>query len=379
MQHLCTSLHRAPGSVRGHTASVTLRLYGIPRTAPAIRRGVLSEPFMNVIELQSPSLDAFRPSTRPDPKPAPGEVLVRLRAASLNFLDIAVATGQYPLRNFPLIPVTDGAGEILELGAGVTGWAPGDRVVPHFIPDWQDGRMPAVGGGPRRGIDLPGSLAELVTVPAHSLVRTPAHLSDAEAATLPIAATTAWRAVRSAALGPHKTALLLGTGGVSLFALQFAKAHGARVLITSSSDEKLARARALGADEGINYKSTPDWASEVLRLTEGRGVDLVLETGGAATMPQSIQAAGLDSTVFIIGFLGGTEPSINVVPVMERRIRLQGNNTGPVADLADAAQAITRHTLTPVVDRTFPMAQAQQAFHYLASGSHFGKVAITIP
>lgn len=239
--------------------------------------------------------------------------------------------------------------------------------------------MPTAGGGPRRGIDLPGSLAEYVVVPAHSLVRIPAHLSNAEAATLPIAATTAWRAIRSAGLGPHKTALVLGTGGVSLFALQFAKAHGARVLVTSSSDEKLERARNLGADEVINYKSTPNWADEVLRLTDGKGADLVLETGGTATFPQSIAAAGLDSTVFIIGFLSGTEVSISVVPVMEKRVRLQGNNTGPVADLADSAAAISSYKLKPIVDAIFPMDQAQAAYERVAEGGHFGKVAISIP
>ncbi len=334
---------------------------------------------MKVIELAAPRVDALQPSTYPDPTPGQGEVLLRLRAASLNFLDIAVATGKYPLNNFPIIPVTDGAGEIAAIGTAVTDWKVGERVIPHFIPNWQDGRMPTAGGGPRRGIDLPGSLAEYVVVAARSLVRTPAHLSDAEAATLPIAATTAWRAVRSAGLGPQKTALVLGTGGVSLFALQFAKAHGARVLVTSSSDEKLEHARRLGADEIINYRSSPKWAKEVLRLTEGKGVDLVLETGGTETFPQSVEAAGLDSTVFIIGFLSGTEVSISVVPLMERRIRLQGNNTGPVADLADAAAAMSAHGIKPVLDRTFSMEQAQAAYTHVAEGGHFGKVALSIP
>jgi NADPH:quinone reductase-like Zn-dependent oxidoreductase len=334
---------------------------------------------LKVIELGAPRIDALCSSSYPDPTPGQGEVLIRLRAASLNFLDIAVASGKYPLSNFPIIPVTDGAGEIAGVGTSITGWEVGERVIPHFIPGWQDGRMPAFGGGPRRGIDLPGSLAEYVVVPAQSLVRTPKHLSEEEAATLPIAATTAWRATRTAALGPQKTALVLGTGGVSLFALQFAKAHGSRVIVTSSSDEKLERARALGADEGINYRSTPNWADEVLRLTEGRGADLVLETGGTATFPQSIKAAALEGTVFIIGFLSGMDVSFNVGSVMEKRIRLQGNNTGSVADLAEAAAAMQVHGIRPVLDATFTMDQAQAAYAHVAEGKHFGKVAISIP
>ena len=331
---------------------------------------------MKVVELIAPRFDALQESTRADPCPSQHEVLIRLRAASLNFLDIAVASGKYPITEFPIIPVTDGAGEVVDVGSAVEAWKVGDRVIPHFIPHWVDGRMTGVGGGPRRGIDLQGSLAQYVVVPAHAMVRSPDHLSDAEAATLPIAATTAWRAVRSVALGPHKTVLLLGTGGVSLFALQFAKAHGSRVIITSSSDEKLERARKLGADEVVNYKASPQWADEVLRLTDGEGVDLVLETGGAATLSQSIQSAGIDSTVFIVGFLGGTTASIDVIPVMEKRVRLQGNNTGPVADLADAATAIARHGIKPVLDATFAIGEAQAAYEHVAAGGHFGKVVI---
>ncbi len=333
---------------------------------------------MRVIELTGPSLDAFHPSTYPDPVPGTGEVLVRLHAASLNFLDVAVATGNYPVAQFPMIPVADGAGEIAALGPGVLDWTTGDRVIPHFIVDWQDGAMPAVSGGNRRGINLPGSLAKYVVLPAHALVRMPEHLSFPEAASLPIAATTAWRAVRSTALGPQSTVLLLGTGGVSIFALQFAKASGARVLITSSSDEKLERARQLGADETINYRSTPAWAEEVLRLTDGRGADLVLETGGTQTFPQSIQAAALNGTIFIIGFLSGHEPTIDVAPVMAKSLRLQGNHTGPVAALAEACSAISAHRIKPVIDGTYAMEDAATAYRALAAGGHFGKIAIEV-
>ena len=334
---------------------------------------------MRLIELTAPRLDAFRTTSHATPRPARGEVLVRLRAASLNFLDVAVATGAYPGPAFPMVPVADGAGEIADLGDSVGGWAVGDRVVPHFMSDWQDGTLTPSTFAARRGVTRPGSLAEYVVVPAASLVAIPDHLGFAEAATLPIAATTAWRAVRSAKLGPHSTALLLGTGGVSIFALQFAKAHGARVIVTSSSDEKLERARTFGADLTINYRNVPDWNAEVLRLTDGCGADLVLETGGAETFSRSINATALAGTVFVIGFLTGTQPTIDVVPIMEKELRILGNNTGPVADLRGAATTMAKHRLVPVIDQTFAMDDVAEAYARLAAGGrHFGKLVITI-
>jgi NADPH:quinone reductase-like Zn-dependent oxidoreductase len=336
---------------------------------------------MKVIELTAARMNAFRAASRPDAKPGPGEALIAVKAASLNFLDIAVATGAYPLSSFPIVPVTDGAGEIVMLGSSVAGqeeWKLGDRVIPHFLPYWQDGRLPVIGGGPRRGIDLQGSLAEYVVVPQAGIVRTPAHLTDVQAATLPIAATTAWHTIRVAQLGPQKTALLLGTGGVSIFALQFAKAHGARVVITTSSEEKAERCRALGADEVINYKQHPDWASEVLHLTDGKGADFILETGGKQTMPQSIRAAATDSSILVIGFLSGTEASVDVLQIMEKRIRLQGNTTGPVSALRDVCASIANHNIAPVIDQVFGWDNASEAFQHIAAGGHFGKVAIEI-
>jgi NADPH:quinone reductase-like Zn-dependent oxidoreductase len=334
---------------------------------------------MKIVELTAPRLDALRVALAPEPRPTRGEVLLRMRAASLNYLDIAVATGAYPGPVFPLIPVADGAGEIAELGEGVTGWAVGDRVIPHFMPDWQDGTMTPAMFTARRGVTRPGSLATYSTAPAASLVAIPDHLSFAEAATLPVAATTAWRAVRAAGLGPHSTALLLGTGGVSIFALQFAKAHGARVIITSSSDEKLERARALGADCTVNYRDVPEWDAEVLRLTGGAGADLVLETGGTATFARSVNAATMAGTVFVIGFLTGTRPIIDVLPVMEKELRIFGNNTGPVAALRAAVAAMTAHRLLPLIDRRFDMDGAADAYRHLATGGqHFGKIAIDL-
>ena len=334
---------------------------------------------MKVIELTAPRLDALRPARYDAPRPRLGEVLIRLRAASLNFLDIAVATGLYPISAFPLIPVTDGAGEIAALGEEVLGWSAGDRVIPHFLPDWQDGAPTAAVLAPRRGVTLPGSLAEYVSVPAASLVSMPDHLTFEQAATLPIAATTAWRAVRTARLGPGNTALLLGTGGVSVFALQFAKAQGARVIITSSSDEKLERARAMGADLTVNYRQTPEWDAEVLRLTSGRGADLVLETGGTETFPRSVNAAAMGGTVFVIGFLSGSAVTVEVLGIMEKELTIKGNNTGPIAALREADAAIAAHKIVPVVDQTWAMAEAAEAYaHLAAGGKHFGKLAISV-
>ena len=330
------------------------------------------------MELAGPSVDALRIASYEEPRPQAYEVLVRLRAASLNFLDIAVARGLVPVP-FPIVAVTDGAGEIVEKGVGVDRWAVGDRIVPHFMPDWHDGTMTPDVLVARRGLTRPGSLAEYVAVPAASLVAIPNHLSFVEASTLPIAATTAWRAVRAARLGPGSTALLLGTGGVSIFALAFAKAHGANVIITSSSDEKLERARKLGADQTINYLETAEWDTEALRLTDGRGADLVLETGGADTFPRSLNAAAMAGTVFVIGFLSGTEPCIDVLTIIEKGLHIQGNNAGSVADLAAAAAAIVAHRITPIVDRVFAMDDAANAYEHLATNKHhFAKIALNV-
>lgn len=334
---------------------------------------------MDAVELTGPQLDALRITTLPVPEPGRGDVLVRMRAASLNFLDIAVARGEIPIPSFPIVPVTDGAGNVASLGEDVTDWIVGDRVIPHFMPDWQAGKMTPAVIARRRGLTLPGSLSQFVAVPAASLVRIPNDVSFEAAATLPIAATTAWRAVRAARLGPGMTALVLGTGGVSIFALQFAKAHGARVIVTSSSDEKLSRARDLGADLTINYRSTPAWDVEALRLTDGLGADLILETGGATTFPQSINAAAMNGVVFVIGFLSGVETELSVIPVIEKGVHIQGNNAGPVADLRAAVAAIGAHRIAPILDRTFVMQDSRAAYAHVAAGGHFGKVAIDIP
>lgn len=332
---------------------------------------------MKAIELTAPSLTAFRQTELPEPKVGRGEVLVRLHAAALNFLDVAIATGQFPIASFPLIPVADGAGEIVALGEAVTDWAIGDRVIPHFMPNWQAGAITASNVAAMRGINLPGSLAEYIAVPASSLVALPAHLDFVQGATLPIAATTAWNAVRSAQLRPGSVVVILGTGGVSLFALQFAKAAGATVILASSSDKKLERARQLGADHLINYRAQPAWDEEVLKLTDGRGADLVVETVGGATIVRSLNAAAMGGTVFTVGFVTGTEAAIDLFPIIVKALRIIGNNTGSVADLAEATRAITAHRIVPVIDRVFGINETSAAYAELsAGGRHFGKLAI---
>jgi len=332
---------------------------------------------MKAIELTAPSLNAFRPAVLPDPTPRPGEVLVRLRAATLNYLDIAVATGNFQVPSFPMIPVADGAGEVAAVGANVTAFKAGDRVIPHFMPRWQGGPISPAIIAAMRGISLPGSLAEYVVIPETGLVTLPPHLDFSQGAALPVAGTTAWNAVRSAQVRPGSTVVILGTGGVSIFALQFAKASGATVIVTSSSDEKLERAKQLGADLIINYRSIPEWDEEVLRLTDGGGADLVVETVGQATFARSLKAAAFGGTVFTVGFLTGVAASIDLFSIIGKALKVVGNNTGSVADLAEAARAITAQGILPVLDQTFDIGETSLAYARLAAGGqHFGKIAI---
>lgn len=333
---------------------------------------------MKAYQLSQPGIDHLTAIELPTPIPAAGEVLVRLRAVALNYLDLAVANDLYPGVSFPLIPVADGAGEIAALGADVEAWAIGDRVVPHFKPHWLSGPLGPSANDAMRGVTADGSLAQYTLARVTTLVRTPDHLSDVQAATLPITATTAWNAIRVSHVGPGDSVLLLGTGGVSIFALQFAKAAGARVIITSSSDEKLERARKLGADETINYRTHEAWDVEVLRLTEGNGVELVVEGGGSATFARSLAVAACGGMVFTIGFLSGADLQFNAMPLISKALRVQGNNTGSVANLASAVRAIAAHRIVPVVDHVFSWHRAADAYAMVAAGSHFGKIAMTI-
>lgn len=332
---------------------------------------------MHAIQLVEPSLNAFRRTIVPDPQPGPGEVLVRLRAAALNYIDAAIAQQRFPGATFPMIPVADGAGEVAALGPDVDGVKVGERVVPHFMPHWTSGPMSQRRIAAMRGITLPGSLAEYVAVPAASVVALPDHLDFIQGATLPIAATTAWNGVRSASTRPGSTVVILGTGGVSIFALQFAKASGASVILVSSSDEKLERGRGLGADHLVNYRATPDWDTAVLALTDGRGADLVVETVGGANFARSLNAAATNGTVFTVGFIAGAQVSFDMLAVITKALRIVGNSTGCVADLSEAMQAIAVNRIVPVVDRVFGMDGTAAAYAELAAGGrHFGKLAI---
>lgn len=333
---------------------------------------------MKAIQLISKGFDQFKQVNLPNLEPRAGEVLIRQTAASLNYLDVPVAMGDLPWAKFPLVPVADSAGVVVSVGDGVSDWKIGDRVTPHFMPAWLAGPINAHAVTHLRGVTISGALAEHAVLPSASLVATPAHLTDAQAATLPIAATTAWNAMKKAAVRPGSTVLILGTGGVASFLLLFAKAAGARVLVLSSSAEKLATVLAAGADVGINRTTHPEWQKEVLEQTGGKGVDLVLETVGASTFPKSLESVAFGGTIFVIGFLGGQQLQFDLLQVVGKAVQVIGNNTGSVQDLREAAAAIDQCKLIPMVGRIYPLADIADAYRELQAGKHLGKLAITL-
>jgi len=355
--------------------------YATTPEAPSETRVRYGRRPLKCYELQGPGgVDALALVDKPVPQAGPGEVLVRLKAATLNYRDLLTVKGGYGSRQkFPLVPVSDGAGVVEAVGAGVTGFAPGDRVIGSFFEDWLGGapsetRMRAALGG-----SVDGVLTEYRLFPAHALVRTPDHLSDVEAAALPCAGLTAWSAVvKLGDVKPGQTVLTQGTGGVSLFALQFAKMCGARVIATSSSDAKITRLKQLGADVTLNYKTTPDWGKKAREVT-GRGVDLVVEVGGVGTLNESIRATKIGGTIAFIGVLAGPASSDTRLPLMVmQQQRLQGVTVGSVEDLQALCDGISMHGVKPVIDKVFAFDQVRDAFAHMASGAHFGKVAIAI-
>lgn len=325
------------------------------------------------------SMDAVRIGSRPDPEPARGQVRIAMRAAALNYRDLLVPLRGYGqrMKPLPLIMLCDGAGVVDAVGPGVTRFAVGDRACPMYFRGWR-------AGGPdnRRfeqalGSEVDGTMAQYMVVDEDAAARPPAHLDHVEAATLPTAALTAWRALISEGrLRAGDTVLVQGTGGVALFAIQIAKLHGARVIVISSSDEKLERARALGADEGINYRTLPEWGRRARELSDGDGVDHVIELGGQHTLAQSLRAVRTGGTISLIGVLSGGTLAAPLGQVVTRHIRLQGITVGSTEDFEAMARAMSQHRLEPVIDRVFGFDELPAALEHLRSGTHFGKIAI---
>ena len=321
-------------------------------------------------------IDTLEMAERPSPEPGPGQVRVRMRANSINYRDLNTvrAPGRMGLA-FPRIPNSDGAGDVTALGAGVSGIAVGDRVAGCFFQNWAAGGISAAAMASAQGGPIDGMLAEEVVLNAHGVVPAPAPLDHAEAAALPCAALTAWNGlVVSGGLKAGDTVLLLGTGGVSIFALQFCALMGARAIITSKSDDKLARARAMGAWQTINYAETPDWASTVKDMTGGIGVDHVVEVGGGGTLEQSIDAVRIGGHIAMIGVL--TQGAANPMPILRKSIRLNGIYVGSRAMFLDMNAAIEAGGLKPVIDRRFAFADAPDAYRCMEAAGHFGKIVI---
>jgi NADPH:quinone reductase-like Zn-dependent oxidoreductase len=335
---------------------------------------------MKVFEIQGGfGLDKLQRAERPQPTPGPGQVLLKLETVSLNYRDLLVVKGLYnPKMKLPRIPVSDGVGQVAAVGPGVSRVKTGQRVCGLFMPDWVEGELNETKARSALGGGVDGLLAEYAVLPETGVISVPAHLSPEEAATLPCAAVTAWHGlVEAVQVRPGESVLVQGTGGVSLFALQFGRLAGARVIITSSSDAKLERARGLGASDTINYKTTPEWGDRVRELTGGRGVDHVIEVGGAGTLPQSFKAIRPGGHLALIGILSGYG-ECSPLPILMKGIRVTGIFVGSGALFEAMNRAIALHQLRPVIDRVFSFDQAPEALRYLESGSHFGKIVISL-
>jgi NADPH:quinone reductase-like Zn-dependent oxidoreductase len=326
------------------------------------------------------SVDGLKLVDRPDPVPGDHEVVVRLRAASLNYRDLVVVKGEYD-RNPQLdrVPLSDGAGEVVAAGSAVRRLKVGDKVAGCFFQGWFAGKFRAEYMTTALGGAMDGVLAEYVVFDKKGVIQLPEGYSFEEGATLPCAALTAWNAlIERGGLRAGETVLLLGTGGVSLFGLQIARATGARVIITSKDDKKLERARALGADEVINYRTTPDWGKRALELTSGEGVDHVVEVGGAGTFKQSLRGCSFGARIELIGILTGRAPVDDLFPVVHRQVTVHGIYVGSREMFESMNRAFAQAKIKPVIDRVFDFSEAPEAYRYLESGAHFGKIVIRI-
>ncbi|AXG79708.1 zinc-dependent alcohol dehydrogenase family protein [Streptomyces paludis] len=333
---------------------------------------------MRAWQLEDLGLDNLRLAERPTPKPGPGEILVKVSAVSLNFRDKAIVDGVYSPEKVPknLIPVSDTAGVVAQLGPGVTQWQVGDRVMSHLYAHWLDGAPARDEPDWQLGGPTDGGLAEYLILEAESAVPTPANLTDEQASTLPIAALTAWFSlVEYGGLRPGQSVLVQGTGGVSLFAIQIATALGARVIATSSDDGKLQRAAALGATGLINYRTTPDWAEKVRELTDGQGVDQVIEVVGGDNLNQSIHATRPAGHISLVGFLGGMTAPLDVLSLLYSQAAVRGIAVGHRRAFLDLNAWIEKHGLAPVIDTVYPFDDAIKAYEHLARGA-FGKIVI---
>jgi NADPH:quinone reductase-like Zn-dependent oxidoreductase len=336
---------------------------------------------MKAFQINEFGIENLSPVDLDEPTAGVGEVLVRIRAVSLNYRDVMVVSGTYnPRMKLPAIPLSDAAGEIVAVGEGVTKWKTGDRVMPIFAQRWFDGdsseekRRTSLGAGAQ----WQGVLREYAVFSEESLVAIPEHLSFEEGATLPCAALTAWNALHvSGKVKSGDSVLTLGTGGVSVFAVQIAKMAGARVIATSSSEEKLEKLRAIGADETINYRTREDWDKVVLELTDKRGVDHVIEVGGAGTLPRSINAVRIAGHVALIGALTGAA-TFDPVSVFMKAIKLQGIFVGSRTMLENMNRAVSANKLEPVIDKVFDLDEVRDALAYMQSGSHFGKIVVRV-